>query len=279
MPRLKNVDSALLNQWVDAKKSRDFGTSDRIRDELRRKGINTEDVAPPSAPRLDTVNRPYVPQQKTGPSTFDDWRCPECSFINFPHRRECKVCTEEYQPGKFHSEDYEEGLQDIETHGRPNGFGEILWALPDLKAAEKRRRRRGSSDSMDKSDQDKREPAIPEYGANGQRLSNREMARIRIKMEREAKERAEAKSRRPQTGEERRKEGPRWANSGPRKRSRSASPIPRGNRRRSHSPAEAGPERVRRMNMEASRKPPEYTRMALAPALHEYKGVKKNPFA
>ena len=41
---------ARLDAWIDAKRAKDFATADRIRDELRAKGIEPDQARPPYRP-------------------------------------------------------------------------------------------------------------------------------------------------------------------------------------------------------------------------------------
>ena len=47
LPELSAEMNAKLEEWVSAKRQRDFQTSDRIRDEMKRDGVNPEDYRPP----------------------------------------------------------------------------------------------------------------------------------------------------------------------------------------------------------------------------------------
>ena len=57
MPEINAKDEALLDRWVEAKRSRDFKTSDRIRDQLEAKGIKPEEVRPLRARRATPHSR------------------------------------------------------------------------------------------------------------------------------------------------------------------------------------------------------------------------------
>eukprot|EP01062_Namystynia_karyoxenos_P071006 TRINITY_DN6641_c0_g1_i1.p2 TRINITY_DN6641_c0_g1~~TRINITY_DN6641_c0_g1_i1.p2 ORF type:complete len:264 (+),score=73.30 TRINITY_DN6641_c0_g1_i1:72-863(+) len=257
MPRLKDGQAKALNEWVDAKRMREFDKADKLREQLRREGIRPEALHP-APPRLDKVNQVYESDANLG--LAEDWRCDECQFINFGHRLECKCCEAKHERGKGHSIDYERRMLESELRGR-EGFGEQLWNLPSLRSG---KRRRGSSDS------DREEAARAEetvdigsmYDESGRLLSEREIRRKRIRAEKERQARRVDKSVRgwdlPQ-----------------RSRSRSDSRERRGNRKRSRSEDRMPPPKPPLSQQQA----PRFIKIPLPPGLHEYKGIPRDPFA
>ena len=80
-PEISPADKALLDRWVECKRSRDFVTADRIRGELEAKGIRAEVVRPHvwEPPRSDRVTHgrrhrgidPFSPPQNSGKRRTD----------------------------------------------------------------------------------------------------------------------------------------------------------------------------------------------------------------
>ena len=86
---------SVVDRWVQAKRSKDYKEADRLRDQLRRQGI--EPTFPSEQPK--TVSAKDVTGWKSidrVPPNIDpavgDWRCESCGNWNWARRGSCNKC-------------------------------------------------------------------------------------------------------------------------------------------------------------------------------------------
>jgi hypothetical protein len=80
----------VISQWIEAKRTKDFVTADRLRKELRDQGIDPDGTranVETGFNRNPGRDNPWWTETRPG-----DWRCPECGANVFASRNACYKC-------------------------------------------------------------------------------------------------------------------------------------------------------------------------------------------